>query len=104
MILMAGFELPIYAIREQVASALHLIIQISRMSDGTRKVVGVTEVTGQEGNTISMQDLFLFERRGTDAEGRILGSTVPTGIRPHYQNVFAAAGIDLPVEMFLRSA
>jgi pilus assembly protein CpaF len=103
MILMAGYELPMYAIREQVASALHLIIQISRLSDGTRKVVSVTEITGQEGNTISMQDLFLFERRGTDPEGRILGATAPTGIRPHFQNVFAAAGIDLPVEMFLRS-
>jgi pilus assembly protein CpaF len=104
MILMAGFDLPIYAIREQIASALHLIIQISRLSDGTRRVVSVSEITGQEGNTISMQDLFVFERRGVDENGRIIGSAVPTGIRPHYHHVFTAAGIDLPIEMFLRSA
>ncbi len=104
MILMAGYELPIYAIREQIASALHMIIQISRMSDGTRRVVSVTEITGHEGNTISMQDLFLFERRGMDENGRIIGSTVPTGIRPHFANMFAAAGIELPIEMFLRRA
>jgi pilus assembly protein CpaF len=103
MILMAGYELPIFAIREQIASALHLVVQISRLSDGTRRIISITEITGQEGNTITMQDLFLFERRGTDETGHILGTTVPTGIRPHYQNMFAAAGIEVPVEMFLRS-
>jgi pilus assembly protein CpaF len=104
MILMAGFELPVYAIREQIASALHLIVQISRLSDGSRRIVSVTEVTGQEGNTITLQDLFLFERRGTGEGGRVIGSTVPTGIRPHFAHVFAAAGVDLPIEMFLRNA
>ena len=104
MVLMAGYELPIYAIREQIASALHLIVQITRMSDGTRRISGVTEVTGQEGNTITMQDLFLFERRGVDENGRIVGTTLPTGIRPHFQNIFAASGVELPVEMFLRRA
>ena len=103
MILMAGFELPIYAIREQVASAIHLIVQISRLSDGTRRVISITEITGQEGNTITMQDLFLFERGGVDETGRILGTTAPTGIRPHYHNMFAAAGVDLPIAMFLRT-
>jgi len=102
MVLMAGYELPISAIREQIASAIHLIVQISRFSDGTRRIVSVTEITGQEGNTISMQDLFLFERRGVDAEGRIIGDLVATGIRPHYQHLFASAGIELPVAMFLR--
>lgn len=104
MVLMAGFELPITAIREQIASALHLIIQITRMSDGTRKITSVTEITGQEGNTISMQDLFTFERQGVDAEGRIIGSLKPTGLRPHFLENFTAAGIDLPVQMFLRNA
>jgi pilus assembly protein CpaF len=104
MVLLAGYELPITAIREQIASAIHLVIQISRMSDGSRKVTSVTEITGHEGNTITMQDLFVFERRGVGENGRILGSTVPTGIRPHFQHVFTAAGIELPIEMFLRSA
>jgi pilus assembly protein CpaF len=102
MVLMAGYELPITAIREQIASAIHLIIQISRLADGSRRVVSVSEITGQEGNTITMQDLFVFERGGVDAEGHILGELVPTGIRPHYQHLFVAAGIELPVEMFLR--
>ena len=102
MVLMAGYELPVTAIREQIASAIHLIIQISRLADGSRRVVSVGEITGQEGTTITMQDLFVFERRGVDADGHILGELVPTGIRPHYQHLFAAAGIDLPVEMFLR--
>jgi pilus assembly protein CpaF len=102
MVLLAGYELPITAIREQIASAIHLVIQISRFRDGSRKVTSVTEITGHEGNTITMQDLFVFERRGVDENGRILGSTMPTGIRPHFQHVFAAAGIELPVAMFLR--
>jgi pilus assembly protein CpaF len=102
MVLMAGYELPVYAIREQIAAALHLIVQLSRLSDGTRRVVSVTEITGHEGNTITMQDLFLFERQGVDENGRIIGSNVPTGIRPHFHNMFAAAGLDLPIEMFLR--
>jgi pilus assembly protein CpaF len=102
MVLMSGYELPIYAIREQIASALHLIIQISRLSDGSRRVVSITEVTGQEGNTITLQDLFLFERRGAGEDGRVIGSTVPTGIRPHFGHVFAASGVDLPIDMFMR--
>ena len=104
MVLMAGYELPIFAIREQMASALHLVVQIARLSDGSRRVVSVTEVTGQEGNTITLQDLFLFQRSGTGEDGRVIGTTVPTGIRPHYHNMFQAAGVDLPIEMFLRSA
>jgi pilus assembly protein CpaF len=103
MVLMAGYDLPITAIREQIASAIHLIIQISRMSDGSRKVVSATEITGHEGPTITMQDLFTFQRHGVDAEGRVLGDVVPTGIRPHFQHIFAAAGVDLPISMFLRA-
>jgi pilus assembly protein CpaF len=103
MVLMAGYELPITAIREQIASAIHLIVQIARLSDGSRRIINITEITGHEGNAISMQDLFVFERWGVDDEGRILGSMVPTGIRPQAQDLFAAAGIDLSVEMFLRT-
>ena len=76
---------------------------IARFVDGTRKVTAVSEVTGLEGNTVTMQDLFTFERRGVDVEGRVLGGLVPTGLRPHFHEHFAAAGIDLPIEMFARS-
>ena len=104
MVLMAGFDLPVHAIREQVASALHLVIQIARLSDGSRRITSISEITGQEGSTITMQDLFVFERRGVDEEGRIQGSLTPTGIRPHFHELFRAAAIDLPIEMFLRTA
>jgi pilus assembly protein CpaF len=104
MVLMAGYDLPVHAIREQMASALHLVVQISRFIDGSRKIVSITEVTGLEGNTISMQDLFVFDRRGIDADGHQIGTLEPTGIRPHFQEHFAAASIELPIEMFLRSA
>jgi pilus assembly protein CpaF len=102
MVLMSGYELPVAAIREQIAAAIHLVIQIARLSDGSRRIMSISEITGQEGNVISLQDLFVFERWGVDDEGRIRGSLIPTGIRPHFQHLFAAAGIDLGVEMFLR--
>jgi pilus assembly protein CpaF len=102
MVLMSGYELPVSAIREQIAAAIHLVIQIARLSDGSRRIMSISEITGQEGNVISLQDLFVFERWGVDDEGRIRGSLIPTGIRPHFQHLFAAAGIDLGVEMFLR--
>ena len=102
MVLMSGYELPVSAIREQIAAAIHLVLQIARLSDGTRRIMSISEITGQEGNVISLQDLFVFERWGVDDEGRIRGSLIPTGIRPHFQHLFAAAGIDLGVEMFLR--
>lgn len=103
MIMMAGFELPIRAIREQMASALHLIIQISRFLDGSRKVTTITEVTGIEGQIITLQDLFVFEHHGFSADGKVLGELVPTGIRPHHLERFVSMGIDLPIEMFARS-
>jgi len=102
MILMAGFDLPISAIRDQVASALHLIVQIARLADGSRKIVSISEITGMEGPTVTMQDLFVFERHGVDADGKIVGELAPTGIRPHCRERFAEAGIDLPIAMFAR--
>jgi pilus assembly protein CpaF len=102
MILMAGFDLPITAIREQIASALHLIVQIARMTDGTRKIVSVSEVTGIEGPTVTLQDLFTFRRTGIAADGKVLGELLPTGLRPHHGDKFEAAGIDLPISMFVR--
>jgi pilus assembly protein CpaF len=103
MVMMAGFELPISAIREQIASALHLLIHIARLPDGTRRVVSVTEVTGMEGQTVTMQDLFVLRRLGIDAEGRVLAHLEPTGLRPHYESRFSDYGLDLPVALFMRS-
>jgi pilus assembly protein CpaF len=101
MVLMASLELPDRAIREQTSSALHVIIQLARHSDGVRRVTHVTEVTGMEGQVITMQDLFRFVQTGVDEEGRILGSILPTGIRPSFAEKFEAAGITLPGSLFM---
>src|SRR6266699_833756 len=82
MTLMAGTELPAKAIREQIASAIHLIVQQSRLRDGSRRILNITEVVGREGDTITLQDVFLFEETGVDGNGRIQGKLSPTGIRP----------------------
>ena len=94
MILMAGLDLPIRAIREQMASALHLIVQLDRLTDGRRKVITVSEITGMESEIVTMQDLFHFEQTGVDQDGRVLGSLEPTGVRPTFAEGFAQAGID----------
>jgi len=100
MVLMAGFELPVKAIREQMQSAIHMVIQISRFPDGTRKVVSVAEVSGMEGQVVTMQDLFRFEQKGIDTDGRVLGELRTTGIRPRFAEKFEVAGIHLPPDMF----
>ena len=100
MILMAGLELPIRAIREQVASAIHLVIQIARLPDGSRKVTHVSEINGMEGEIITMQDLFRFEQRGIDSDGRVLGELRGTGLRPKFAEKFEVAGIHLPPDLF----
>jgi len=100
MVLMAGFDLPSKAIREQIASALNVILQLSRMSDGTRKVVTVSEVTGMEGDVIVMQDIFVFEKRGVDRDGKVLGEYRATGVRPKFLDAVHAAGIHLGADVF----
>ena len=95
MVLMAGLDLPVRAIREQVASALHLVVHLSRFSDGTRRVTLVSEITGMEADTVTMQDLFRFEQEGIDTDGRILGSLEPTGIVPTFADRFEKAGISM---------
>jgi pilus assembly protein CpaF len=101
MTLMAGFDLPIRAIREQVASALDLVVHVQRLKDGTRRVTHVTEVVGMEGDIITLQDLFLFDfRAGLDASGRYAGRLRSTGIRPHFADDMTAHGITLPPDMF----
>ena len=100
MVLMAGMDLPSKAIREQVASAIHIFIQISRLQDGSRRVTHVTEVSGMEGETITLQDIFLFKLDHVDEDGKVHGSMKPTGIRPGFASKFAIAGIELPNNLF----
>ena len=83
LVLMSGIDLPQRAIREQIASAIHLIVQQSRMRDGARRITNITEVVGREGDTITLQDVFLFQEAGVDGAGRIIGKLTPTGIRPN---------------------
>lgn len=99
MCLMAGMDLPIRAIREQMASAVDLIVQQERMRDGTRKVTTVTEVSGMEGDVITMTDIFVFEQTGTE-NGRIIGRLRPSGLRPKFMDKIEAAGIHLPPSIF----
>jgi pilus assembly protein CpaF len=100
MVLMAGMELPARAIREQVASAIHVFIQVSRMQDGSRKVTHVTEVSGMEGDTITLQDIFLFKLDRVDEDGKVVGAMMPTGIRPGFLEKFALHGIDMSNHLF----
>ena len=99
MCLMAGMELPVKAIREQVASAVDLIVHQERMRDGTRKVVSVTEISGMEGEVITMTDIFVFEQTGIE-NGQIVGRLRPTGLRPKFMDKIEAAGINLPPSIF----
>ncbi|HEX9038302.1 MAG TPA: CpaF family protein [Ktedonobacterales bacterium] len=99
MVLMAGMDLPLRAIREQIASAINLIVHQERMRDGTRKVTHVTEIVGMEGDVITLQDLFVFEQSGLE-DGRVVGRLRPTGIRPSFIEEFEIANIHLPPQMF----
>jgi pilus assembly protein CpaF len=101
MVLMAGMDLPVRAIREQVAAAIDLIVQISRMRDGSRRITHVTEVHGMEGQVVTLQDVFLFDHAaGVDADGRFLGEQRPTGIRPRFTERLEQSGIALPSIVF----
>ncbi len=99
MTLMAGMDLPVRAIREQIASAIDLIVHQSRMRDGSRKVVAISEVSGMEGDVISMTDLFVFQHGGF-REGKVYGRLTPTGLRPKFMDKIEAAGIHLPASIF----
>ena len=100
MILMANLDLPSRAIREQIASALHVIVQISRFSDGTRKLTHISEVAGMEGQVVTMQDIFRFEQTGLDSEGQVKGAFRSTGIRPRFAERFESIGIQLAPGIF----
>lgn len=100
MALMAGLDLPDRAIKEQMASAIDLVVQLVRFSDGTRKVVKLSEVTGMEGNTIVMQDVIVFQQKGIDREGNVIGEFRATGVRPRFAERFKLFGFELPGMMF----
>ena len=103
MISMANLNLPDKAAREQIASAINLIIQISRLSDGSRRVTSISEITGMEGPTVTLQDLFLFHRQGFDENMKVRGQYRATGIRPKFTERLFGAGIILPADLFLAS-
>ena len=100
MILLSGISPPVRAIREYVVSALDLIIHLARLSDGTRKVVRVTEVVGMEEDTITTQDVFIFEQKGVNPDGRVIGAHHATGVRPRFAERLAQAGLPFPREAF----
>ena len=100
MVAMANFNLADKAVRQQVVSAIGVVVQISRMSDGTRRVVNIAEITGMEGDMVTMQDIFTFVRRGVGPTGRVVGSFRPSGIRPKFMEKLRLAGQNLPQELF----
>lgn len=100
MCLMAGMDLPVRAIREQIASAVNLIVQLARLKDGSRKVIYITEVQGMEGDVVVLSDIFVFEQQGLDERGKIIGQLKPTGIRPRFVDRFEERNIYLPPNIF----
>jgi pilus assembly protein CpaF len=103
MVLMAGMDLPERAIREQVSAAINVVVHMSRLSDGTRKIVNISEITGMEGHTIVMQDIFIFEKTGIGPDGRVLGEFTPTGVRPWFMQKLKVSGFDIPTHIFEKS-
>lgn len=101
MVLMAGFEMPVRAIREQISSAIELILQQSRLKDGSRKITYITEVQHMEGDVITTQDLFRFEQTGMDADGKLTGHFVSTGMQPSFMEKFQINGVELPEDFFM---
>jgi pilus assembly protein CpaF len=102
LVLMAGVDLPVLIVRKQIASAIHLIVQASRLRDGSRKVTHITEILGMEGENVTMQDVFMFYDEGDDGDGKVLGFHGPTGIRPACDGVLKQYGFSLPGSMFMR--
>ena len=102
MVAMANLNLPESAIRRQIASAIDVIVQVSRQSDGTRKVISIAEVTGMEGEVITMQDIFVYQKKGIGPNGQVLGDFMATGIRPKFAERLLVAGFRLPIDMFER--
>jgi pilus assembly protein CpaF len=100
MVAMSNLNLPENAIRRQIASAIDVVVQVTRLSDGTRKITSIAEITGMEGDVVTMQDIFAFRKRGIRENGEVLGEFIPTGIRPKFSERLLVSGIQLPVSMF----
>src|SRR5207248_94552 len=103
MAVMANLNLPEKAVRRQIASAIAIVVQVSRFNDGTRRVTHVSEITGMEEDVVSMQDIFVFERHGVSPDGRVLGTFTATGIRPKFADKLKASGISVPASFFEHS-
>jgi pilus assembly protein CpaF len=101
MIALAELDLPDRAVRSQIASAINLIVQVSRMPDGTRRVTSISEVTGMKGSTIAVQELFVFDRSGTDEKNKVRGTFRATGVRPNFLEKLQSHGIQFESECFL---
>src|SRR5690348_1607823 len=100
MVAMASLNIPDAAIRRQITSAMDVVIQVNRMSDGTRKVTSIAEITGMEGNVVTMQDIFVFHKRGIRETGEVIGDFAATGIRPKFTERLVVAGVQVPISMF----
>jgi pilus assembly protein CpaF len=100
LVAMSGIDLPKSAVRGQIASAIHLVIQASRLSDGSRRITSLSEIVGMETDVVTMQEIFTLERHGLDANGRVLAELVPTGIRPKFVEKLAAEGMSIPEDTF----
>ncbi|MCC1481989.1 CpaF family protein [Roseibaca sp. Y0-43] len=100
MVAMAGIEMPLKAVRSQIGSAVNLIVQVSRLQDGSRRMMSITEITGMEGEIITMQEIFRFERTGIEPDGKILGHFTGTGLRSHFADRFKRWGFDLPSTIY----
>ncbi|HUE83507.1 MAG TPA: TadA family conjugal transfer-associated ATPase [Pyrinomonadaceae bacterium] len=100
MIQMTGMRLSDRAMRQQIASAINVVIQVARLSDGTRRVIAISEITGMEGETITMQDVFIYDRKGVDKDGRVIGRFRPTGVRPRFAERLKLYGLQLPRSFF----
>ena len=100
MISMAGLNLPEKGMRQQIASAINVVVQVGRLTDGQRKIVSISEISGMEGDVITMQDIFVFEREGIGGQGQVIGQFRATGIRPRFTERLKAYGIELPMSLF----
>lgn len=100
MIAMAGIDMPLKAMRSQISSAVNLIVQVSRLQDGSRRMTSITEITGMEGDVISMQELFKYQRVGLTPENKIIGQFTATGVRSHFSERFRMWGYNLPMSIY----
>ena len=100
MVMMAGYDLPQRAIREQISSAVHVILQASRLSDGSRRVMNITEVVGMEGDVILLQDIFTFRQYGVDQDKKVIGEFKSTGVRPKFLDTLKEHGVEIDERMF----